>query len=198
MIYYLSMITLYLTDISYIDTDDKKLLNMISADRRERIKKAVLPLKKKQLLGAGLLLRHALISSGLAPDTEIKRGNNGKPYADGINFSLSHSDKYVLIAVAGNEVGADIEKIDENQNLSVSERLFDDRDLKDIDIHKFFSMFTRLESYGKMTGMGLFPAAKTPMNKIKNVYTYEFSGYSISVCTEKKEDIIYPPILLKF
>ena len=192
------MITLYLTDISDIDIKDKKLYNKISADRRERIRNTVSENKKKQLLGAGLLLRHALISNGLSPDTEIKYGENGKPYAEGIKFSLSHSDKYVLIATSYSEIGADIEKIDASQNLFVAQRLFAGEDIKDIDISRFFSMFTRLESYGKMTGKGLFPVLKTPMILIKNAYTYEYSGYMLSVCTEKKEDIIYPPALLKF
>lgn len=192
------MIELYLTDITGINTEDTRLLCEISSERRTRIEKAVSQNKKKQLLGAGLLLRYVLISKGLSPDTEIKRGENGKPYAGGIKFSLSHSEKYVLLATAGSEVGADIEKININQSLNVSERLFANEDLQDIDAKKFFSMFTRLESFGKMTGKGLFGAAKTPMKEIKNVYTYEFSEYSISVCTEKKEDIIYPPTLLKF
>ncbi len=198
MIYYLNMITLYLTDIINLNAEDKSLLSKVSADRRKKIKAAVSDTKKKQLLGAGLLIRHALISNGLSPDSEIKYGEKGKPYAKGISFSVSHSAEFVLVAVADSEVGADIEKIDKRQNITVSERLFAAEDLKDIDISKFFRMFTRLESYGKMTGKGLFPVLKTPMETIKNAYTFEYSGYSLSVCTEKKEDIIYPPTLLKF
>ena len=196
VLYNLSMIKLYLTDVSDINAENKRLLEKISAERRGRIIKTVPEIKRKQLLGAGLLLRHVLILNGL--DTEINYTENGKPFKDGIKFSLSHSGKYVLLATANGEIGTDIERIDKTQDLSIAKRIFAPGDIINIDTYKFFSMFTALESYGKMTGSGLFSVLKTPMSEIKNVHSFSFSGYFISVCTEKNEEITFPPVLLKF
>lgn len=44
----------------------------------------------------------------------IKYNKNGKPYLDDINniyFSMSHSDKYLVIVISNKEIGVDIEEV---------------------------------------------------------------------------------------
>lgn len=61
---------------------------------------------------AGVLLYKVLSEYGVKAD-DVNYGKNGKPFVkgrDNIYFNLSHSGRFVLLAVSGEEVGADIQK----------------------------------------------------------------------------------------
>jgi|GEM_PF-815109 len=60
---------------------------------------------KLRCIGAGVLLCGA---AGIR-ESELSFNEYGKPLCEGRNFSISHSGKYIILAVSDNAVGTDIE-----------------------------------------------------------------------------------------
>ncbi len=91
---------------------------------------------------------------------------NKKPYfendsADQIHFNISHSGNYILIAIASNPIGIDVEKIDTSftwQNMSDSSLSKIEADFVENSANpsqSFYQLWTRKESLLKATGKGL-------------------------------------------
>ena len=74
------------------------------------IKKHKRETDKKQELIAGYLLKEYL---GVENDAQLVISKNGKPMLVDArkHFNLSHSGKYVVLAIADQEVGIDIERV---------------------------------------------------------------------------------------
>ena len=76
---------------------------LLTPERRERIRGFKQEDDKVRSLVAGLLLRR------FVSPKEPLRGQYGKPFfRDGPFFNLSHAGDYVVLAVAGGDVGVDI------------------------------------------------------------------------------------------
>ena len=82
--------------------------------RRERLARLRNGNARRESLCAGLLYAHALRAQGLDPAEPVALLPAGKPVfrdrADAY-FSLSHSGRYVLCALSGAPVGADVQEI---------------------------------------------------------------------------------------
>ena len=106
-------------------------------------------------IGAGALL-HGIL--GLE-ESEIRIGAYGKPYAN-TPFNLSHSGKYVLLAVDTAEIGADIEAHNPH-SLSVAKSAFLPEEsawmnqVPSEQIQRFYTLWTLKESVMKLFGLGL-------------------------------------------
>ena len=97
---------------------------------------------------------------------KIAFGAEGKPYFPmhaEIHFNVSHSGDYILLAVAKEEVGIDIEEIT-SSNMDVAKRCFHEKEYKalqasdgKLDLQKelFYTYWAAKESYVKCTGKGL-------------------------------------------
>lgn len=98
------MIKLYIADTGGLDID--LALQRVSEARRSKVLRLPDDEKKRQSLGAELLLRRAV--GGRA---EYSLGENGKPYFEGspLFFSLAHSGRYAVCAVSDFDIGVDIE-----------------------------------------------------------------------------------------
>ena len=133
----------------------------------------------------------------------FKTGINGKPLlenAPDVHFNISHSGECTLIAIAGSDVGADVEKINYDfdfhsvlqGNFSVAEQAY----ILAGKHETFFKFWTRKEALAKFTGQGLnddlklLPAndglnvATTLINASGDLLVYSFkinSGYYCSV-----------------
>lgn len=123
-------------------------------------------------LGVGILLHKALADIGITnePD-EAELNQYEKPYYKeypNVHFSLSHSGKMAMCAVADAPVGCDVEKI-KNKNCDIAERFFavdENALLKSIadetaQKEMFFRLWTLKESFIKCIGTGL----STPLNE---------------------------------
>lgn len=137
----------------------------ISESRRIKSDKYRFEKERHLSIGAEILLRYAIeYLSFEMPDFEFVYGKYGKPYFKNskINFSISHSDEYVACALAGCDVGCDIEKV-KDINLGIAKRFFTESEYLDI-ISKpsndlmndcFFRYWTLKESFIKATGRGM-------------------------------------------
>ncbi len=181
------MIKLFIADVSELDIDSR--ITEVSEYRREKIEKLPSIEAKQQSLGAELLLNAAVPNH---PQYLIAEG--GKPYFEGNFpfFSLSHSGKYALCAIADAEVGADIEAPREN-SLRLAKRFFTDAEFEAVNSasdpdDEFCRIWVIKESYIKATGEGL----SCPLNSFEAADTIgehrtwhgELDGYHIAVCTK--------------
>ena len=127
--------------------------------RRARILRSLLrPWDKLRCLAGWLLMRRFL---GPETGARLRYGRYGKPFLPGgPYFSLSHSGRYAVLAVAPTPVGVDVERVRADEDcaalaalaLHPAERLLYARRP---DARTFFELWTLKESYLKLRGTGL-------------------------------------------
>ena len=127
-------------------------------------------------------------ASGLnLDDINAHRLENGKWVADGIEFSLSHSDNWVAVAVSGTPIGVDIEEITDKRlssivrakghMLSCGESAEDALEL--------LALWTRKESLYKQGGKGAFDPRAIPA-KGEGAFSFVCpDGIMLSLACEK-------------
>ncbi len=183
---------IYLTNIKNISLDRVCELNPERAEKTARLK---IENDKKRCIAGGLLLNRFV--SGV-----ISKNEYGKPVSDsGIEFNLSHSGEYVLLAISEYAVGCDIEKVKFVKAERLGEIVFCENEMNKIsesqDKQKaFFELWTKKESLLKCMGKGFHRSAKSvdvsgdtyTEDGIKYYFkTWYFSDYIISVCSEKND-----------
>lgn len=157
----------YITDIAPLD--DRKLydrlFSVMPADRRENITSFGSVQDRKLSLGAGVLLKKALLDAGIADPGVPFKNPCGKPYYPlfpGFNYSISHSGSLAVCLVSGSEAGIDIEFIRETDTLGIAGRFFTSGEVSRIKRKRteksrremFFRLWTLKESYLKAAGTG--------------------------------------------
>ena len=138
------------------------------------------------------------LRSLLHTDSEIKKTENGKPYIDGFNFSVTHSGDTALIAIADSPIGIDAEIIKERNISSVLKR-FTLREQAEIsgDTVKFSENWVVKEAYIIMLGGTLAHGLKRleyfggkiyDGGKIPdcNILCSSFDGLIYAVCSESE------------
>ena len=183
--------------------DAPEMLDGIWPERREKALRQRESQKRKQSAGASLLLKWVLRQRGFE-SRALRYGDKGKPFVEGICFSLSHSGDMVICAVGDKPVGCDIEQIGTPRE-KVAERFFAPEEIEYLRsfpladrAREFFRLWTMKESYIKMTGEGL----KLPLSSFYvdiggdlsvfreglpcacHVKEYSVEGYCLSVCSE--------------
>lgn len=183
------------------DCDLYDWYNRMSIERKESVKKMLVPHKQKLRIAADHICREAISEfCRISPDDITFSANeHGKPYAVDldVNFSISHSGDYVICAVSEKEIGADIEKIREVKS-DVSKRFASESETEYISSRKngLFEIWTLKEAYFKCIGTGINKNIKNVSFDIKendilcSEEGYKFSfhniadGYICSVCEE--------------
>lgn len=187
-------------------------LPYLDEKRRNRIRRLRIPLKRAQCVAAGLLLTKALGKDGIAPD--LTYGENGKPHltdAPDTHFSITHSDKWVFLAVSDGEIGIDAQ-MPRRVCPRLAARSTSPEELswvKENTEPNFTRLWTMKEAYLKYTGTGLtIPIREVTISipptdgydEENNCYwaLHDHDNILVSVCTEKPiENItmeIIPPL----
>ena len=157
------------------------------------------------------LLSGILIYNNLkANEDEIKYNKLKKPYIEnGPFFNVSHSKEYVVFVKSENEIGIDIECVNE-KNMSILDYAFneDEKDYilsdKIVDlssIERLTKLWTIKESLFKASGSEKYieprninticEAANLPfLDKNYNIYSINFLNYIISVASIERYDDI--------
>jgi 4'-phosphopantetheinyl transferase len=145
----------YLYDIRRPLTSDE--LAMITSERHARAARYRKPDDRRRCLAAGLLMARWL---GIQSDNQLEYGKNGKPRMKdgGVCFNLSHSGNFVVMAVAQNELGVDIELMRPYPK-EVAKRWFTPEESAWLASQEsgdaFWTLWTAKESVMKGLGLGL-------------------------------------------
>jgi 4'-phosphopantetheinyl transferase len=147
-----------------------RLKQCLSAEERDRMGRFHFEQdRRRHFIGRGLLRTLLGRYLNLAPqDLRFEIGAAGKPHlAPGqgqLQFNLSHSGEYVLIAIAhGRAVGIDVEEVHDDFDVEeVAGNFFSMNEQRDLEtltgrskIEAFYNCWTRKEAYLKAQGAGL-------------------------------------------
>ena len=168
--------------------EEKRLLALIPAARRERLLRVKDPARRREPLCAYLLLRLALRETyGWEELPEISFSAQGKPdFPDhpAVYFNLSHTGGAVLVGISDQPVGVDIERVRPVAPASLK-RLAAGVEEKD-----FFPCWVRREARAKLDGVNMEPLlrAETPLREGEFYYPLEtFPGYAAGVATGRPD-----------
>ncbi len=160
------------------------MLEQLPPERRERVLRIQQPEKRREPLCAYLILRLALWEQYRWRELpEIARTSLGKPFFPDhpeVHFNLSHTAGAVLVALSGEPVGVDIERI-RPVSLRAMRRLADVSTEAD-----FFRSWVRREARTKRsgTGVGTMMRAESPLQYGEHYYELDtFPGYAAGVAT---------------
>ncbi len=182
---------IYLADINRVNESH---IGLISPERAEKAARYKMAGDKKRCIAAGVLLSRFL------PGAEIYTDSFGKPRSkSGECFNLSHSGDYAVLAVSGCETGVDIEVFKEVNALRMGKIVYCQNEMTMLEnsqdrLKLFFDFWTKKEALLKCMGKGFHRNAKSVdvsgdcfEENGKRYYfkTYRFSGYTLSVCSEK-------------
>jgi 4'-phosphopantetheinyl transferase len=111
---------------------------------------------------------------------------NKKPSVEGIEFNVSHSTNFVAIALSPNNIGIDIERVDEAfdfRNLLPS--CFDETEsnyiLSGNTLFNFYTLWTRKEALLKATGEGLIDALPL-LNCLPEMIYRKGAAFRLNTC----------------
>ena len=189
-------VKLIIADIELFTGKETEILSQIAPYYVEKYKRYKIPEAAKQELVAGYLVKRFL---GVDKDEQIVRGEYGKPSLVSGNtfFSLTHSGKYVSIAIADCEVGVDIEKLRPCHDATVK-KIFSIRQKAELQElsgaekdEQFTRIWTECEAILKYLGIGFGKAwdkDQGPLD-IYSVETMKVGDYFLSCVTAEKAKI---------
>ena len=146
----------------------KQLSNLVSNEKKERMKRLLNSCDVNRTLIGDLLIRSLICQKYKINNEEIRFIYNeyGKPFVENFSdfhFNLSHSGEWVVCTTANFNVGIDIEKVSEIEALELANEFFSEEEFYDIyninpdeQISYFYDLWTLKESYIKTIGKGLY------------------------------------------
>ena len=167
----MEIVKLLIADIDLANTYHHHLLKSISEEQKEKAMR--FKNDKDQ--------RRSLISSYLVNQLskeELQKNPMGKPYyPNGPYFNISHSGRYVVMAIANQEVGVDIEENVEKQ-IDVLLKLFNEAEIKMIKEHAdFYYLWCAKESLIKCMGSSIGKIKEVPSLPLNGLKTYKEVDY---------------------
>ncbi len=201
----------------------KKGYALIPQERREKIENLHIEKERNLSLAASLLLRFGLEKFGIfLRDGDIVLDNCGKPFLKnrGNFFNLSHSGIFSMCVISQNEVGCDVQKMENNDHLRTAERFFSAEEYENLirlpedeRAGTFYRYWVLKESYMKALGKGftMSPSSFTVSlgdtvsvsscgGKDTERHFYEYDGipgYRCAVCVCGAGDVRFRTIDLK-
>lgn len=199
----------------------EELSLLISEEKRQRINKFNRRIDKLRAIYGELIIAYMVMKEKNIKNKHISFTKNkyGKPFLKGYNnlhFNISHSEEYVVCALSSNNIGIDIEKIQNIDFEAISKQFFSEQEQKYIlgnneiysinPLNRFYNIWTLKESYIKFLGIGMSMELnkfslninengnielKTNVKSIMpNFKIIEFNKeYKMSVCFEESDEI---------
>ena len=167
----MDIVKLFIADIDLAITHRHYLLKSINEEQKAKVERY--KNEKDQL--------RSLLSTYLAnqlSNEKIKIGTTGKPYyPNGPYFNISHSGKYVVMAVANQEIGVDIEQ-DIEKNMDILLKIFNEAEAKMIKEHAdFYYLWCAKESLIKCMGSSINKIKEIPGLPINGLKTFKGNDY---------------------
>jgi len=174
------MLKIYYCDISYVNLENE-VLEVSSVARNKYLESITDNKRKKQSFFVWKLLERVLIDNGFLNLQFFE--DNGKWETDckNLDFSLSHSENIVCVAISDFSVGVDVENISEKAKrvLIKKQKLLDSTNL---DNETFTKLWTEKESEFKRGKTGIFSSFKI-LDK-NNI------DYLLTVCASESIDCL--------
>lgn len=149
-------------------------------------------------------IRHKVLKDYLKlSKIEFSINQNNKPHLESHShtyFNISHTKNHIVMAVADEEVGVDIEEIVEKKNLiKIAKRYFSNCEINELERSSglgkdFYTLWTLKESQVKRNSLGIAYGLKDALfskregfwvseNFSKDFLTYIYGKAVISICT---------------
>ena len=196
------MVKLYYAKITnlYDEKCFEEKIKQVKEKRQVRIFEYCQKKDRCRSLAASLLLKMALEREGICYDEVcFAQKTGGKPYLllqSGLFFSLAHAQEMAVCVIADQEVGVDVERKDrltgkkEEQKLKIAKKMLTPEEWKlwkkeEYRTETLISIWTKKESYVKMTGRGLTEKLMT-RDTLSNAFYQQMlldDMYILSVCT---------------
>jgi len=193
----------------------EKICLLIHSEKRFKIKKFINKKDKIQTLIGKILIINIICEKLSIRNITFEKNEYGKPYLKdypNLQFNISHSGDFVVCTIDNKPIGIDIERVKyiaykeiAKSFFSVSEFEYIVKEDSNIELNKFYEIWTLKESYIKCCGQGL----SIPLNSfsididqyqknIKVIIEKEHkehvftrldigSGYKMAVCSLNKE-----------
>lgn len=167
----MEIVKLFVIDIALANSHRHFLLNNISEEQKEKA------LRYKNEKDQYRSLLSSYLVDQLSKEKLLKN-EMGKPfYPNGPYFNISHSGKYVVIAIANQEVGVDIEENIEKE-IDVLLKLFNEAEVKMIKEHAdFYYLWCTKESLIKCMGSSVGKIKEIPGLPINGLKTFKGVDY---------------------
>lgn len=198
--------------------DFSKFYEFVDEEKKKKVMKLMRNEDKMRAL-IGDTLARVLICRTLEcknKDVKYKYNEYGKPYLENnIEFNISHSGNYVVVAIDDLPLGIDIEEMKKIEFEGIAKGYYDESEYKWIINHNkeeqmkcFYILWTLKESYVKYVGKGLIIGFNSfkfkideenelfEIDKVDNGRRLYFKNYNIldkyqlSVCSLKDEVIL--------
>ena len=188
----MEIVRLVVLDVELAFRHQKTLLSKVSESQEEKA------LKYKNEIDQIRSLASSYLVNSLSNEP-ILFNDMGKPFFEnGPYFNISHSGKYIVMAVSNKEVGVDIEENVE-KNMSSLIRIFNEAEAKMIKEHAdFYYLWCAKESLIKCIGSSISKVKEIPSLPLNGLKTYKGNDYQsktfvyekhiVSITRESKEE----------
>jgi len=176
---------IYIESIDNINIKDINL-SLFKEEKLNHLKKIKnINHQKQSILGEYLLITHLPEYNLNYKDITIKYNPNNKPYIVGnpVYYNISHSGKYVVLAISKYPLGIDIQKIKPKPNFnSYLSKQFN------IPSNSYFTtkMFTLIEAELKLEGSSIIHFNNTKLNFQYKFTSITYDNYIITICYSKE------------
>ena len=188
----MDIVKLVILDTELAFKHKKKLLEKISDAQKEKANKYKNETDQIRSLASSYLINSLSNKPLLFNDT-------GKPFFEkGPYFNVSHSGKYIVMAVSDKEIGVDIEEC-VAKDMSPLIRIFNEAEAKMIKEHAdFYYLWCAKESLIKCIGSSISKIKEIPSLPLNGLKTFKGKDYQsksfvyekhiVSITRESKED----------
>ncbi len=167
----MEIVRLLIADLDFGNTHKQKLLKLVNEKQVEK----ALRFKNEKDQIRSLLSSYLINQLSKEP---LLFNEMGKPYYEnGPYFNVSHSGKYVMMAVSSSEIGIDIE---ENipKDMSLLTKIFNEAEAKMIKEHAdFYYLWCAKESLIKCMGSSISHVKEVPSLPFNGVKTFKGKDY---------------------
>ena len=188
----MEIVRLVVLDVELAFRHQKVLLSKVNESQKEKAMKYKNEIDQIRSLASSYLVNSL-------SNEPILFNDMGKPFFEnGPYFNISHSGKYIVMAVSDKEVGVDIEENVE-KNMSSLIRIFNEAEAKMIKEHAdFYYLWCAKESLIKCIGSSISHVKEIPSLPLNGLKTYKGKDYQsktfvydkhiVSITRESKEE----------
>ena len=167
----MEIVKLLIIDTEFAFRHKKALLEMANDQQKEKA------LKFKNEVDQVRSLASSYLINSLSKEP-LLFNDMGKPfYENGPYFNVSHSGRFIIMAVSNKEIGVDIEE-NTNKDMSALIRIFNEAEAKMIKEHAdFYYLWCAKESLIKCIGSSISKVKEIPSLPFNGVKTFKGKDY---------------------